>query len=66
MELPEDFKKLIKDRLFHHKKAVSNPSAFTSIFFIKGYTGKRGEVHSAVDKEIGRLKSLEGLGLLSN
>lgn len=58
MELEKEFKDYIKTKLFHSSKAMSNPSAFTSIYFIKGYEcARRGVIHSLIQKEIQRLKS---------
>lgn len=58
MELEQEFKDFIKEKLFHPSKAITNPSAFTSIYYIKGYGGARhGVIRSLIEKEIQRLKS---------
>ena len=60
MELPEEFKKLIKKKYFHHRSACRNPSAFASIYYIMGYEGRYGVVRSACEDELRKIASDEG------
>ncbi len=56
MELEQEFKDYIKLRYFFHPKQIKSPSAFTSIFYLKGYSGRCGDVRAAIEREIHRLQ----------
>ena len=66
MELPEEFKKFIKEKYFHDEKACRNASAFTSIYYIRGYEGRYGVVRSACEDELRKIASDEGKRLKEN
>ena len=56
MELEQEFLEYIKYKYFLAEKLIKNPSAFTSIYYIKGYIGRYGEVKAVIEKEIHRLQ----------
>ena len=51
MELEEEFKEYIKKYFLEHKQ-VKSASAFTSIYYIKGYSGRFGIVKSAIEEDL--------------
>ena len=58
MELTQEFKDYIKLKYFSAEKRIKNPSAFTSIYFYKGGTGRFYVVRSKVIDEIKRITQL--------
>ena len=60
MELPEEFKEFMKYKYFHDTKVCRNPSAFASIYYLRGYEGRYGVVRSACEDELRKIASDEG------
>ena len=60
MELPEEFKEFIKYKYFHHISGCRNPSAFVSIYYIRGGEGRYGIIRSACEDELRKIASDEG------
>lgn len=60
MELSEEFKKFMKEKYFHHRSACRNPSAFVSIYYIRGGEGRYGVVRAACEDELKKIASDEG------
>jgi hypothetical protein len=57
MELPEEFKEFMKYKYF---SGCKNPSAFTSIYYIRGHEGRYGVVRAACEDELRKIASDEG------